>query len=49
MINLFNISARAASVLAAGINIGERVIGGKRVFIDLGERQSQMIIKQPRP
>ena len=31
--DLLNIPDHAASVLVGGINVGERLIGGKRVFI----------------
>lgn len=40
---LFHIQAQAASVLFGGINIGERLIGGKPVLINLAEKQSQIM------
>lgn len=46
-IDFFHIPAQAASVLCGGINIGERLIGGKTVLINLAEKQSQ-IMRDPR-
>ena len=40
MMDLFHIPAQAASVLSSGINIGERLIGGKTDLINLAEEQS---------
>ena len=40
MMDLFHIPAQAASVLSGGINIGERLIGGKTVLINLAKEQS---------
>ena len=42
-IYFFHIPAQAASVLSGGINIGERLIGGKTVLINLAEKQSQIM------
>lgn len=40
---LFHIPAQAACVLSDGINIGERLVGGKTVLINLAEKQSQIM------
>ena len=37
-IDLFHILAQATSVLSGGINIGERLIGGETVLINLAEK-----------
>ena len=38
--DLFHIPGQAASVLSGGVNIGERLIGGKTELINLDEKQS---------
>ena len=43
IIDLLNIPDHAASVLVSGINVGERLIGGKRAFIYVPEGQSQIV------
>lgn len=40
---LFHIQAQAAFVIFGGINIGERLIEGKTVLINLAEKQSQIM------
>ena len=42
-IDFFHIPAQAASVLSGGINIGERLIGGKTVLINLADKQTQIM------
>ena len=41
--DLLNIPDHAASVLVGGVKVGERLIGGKRVFIYVPEGQSQIV------